>query len=44
MIRPVNFGYNAETAVNNAFQTDTGQVQEAALREFDNFVNLLRRH
>jgi len=42
MIRPVNFGYNAETAVNNAFQTDTGQVQEAALREFDNFVNLLR--
>ncbi|HNN72804.1 MAG TPA: arginine deiminase-related protein [Ferruginibacter sp.] len=44
MIRPVNFGYNAETAVNNAFQTDTGQVQEAALREFDNFVTLLRRH
>ena len=32
MIRPVNFGYNAETAVNNAFQMDTGQVQEAALR------------
>mgnify|MGYP001005846019 CR=1 FL=1 len=44
MIRPVNFGFNAETAVNNAFQTNTGQVQQAALREFDNFVSLLRRH
>lgn len=44
MIRPVRFGFNAETAVNNAFQqanTETG-VQEKALQEFDNFVALLR--
>ncbi len=46
MISPVNFGFNAETAVNNAFQVknaDTG-VQEKALKEFNDFVNLLRAH
>lgn len=44
MIRPVNFGYNAQTAVNNAFQQDSGDgdVQQRALREFDDFVALLR--
>jgi hypothetical protein len=44
MIRPVRFGYNAETAVNNAFQLQTTQegVQEKALEEFDNFINKLR--
>lgn len=44
MIRPVRFGYNAETAVNNAFQNQTAQddVQEKALQEFDNFVSILR--
>jgi hypothetical protein len=44
MIRPVNFGYNAETAVNNAFQV-AGQdkdAQQKALQEFDGFVTLLR--
>lgn len=44
MIRPVNFGFNAQTAVNNAFQVagaDTA-AQEKALAEFDNFVTLLR--
>ena len=44
MIRPVNFGFNSETAVNNAFQV-AGQedgAQEKALAEFDNFVELLR--
>ena len=44
MIRPVNFGYNAETAVNNAFQVagmDT-EAQKKALREFDDFVSVLR--
>lgn len=44
MIKPVNFGFNAETAVNNAFQvenTETG-VQQKALKEFNDFVNLLR--
>ena len=44
MIRPVHFGYNEQTAVNNAFQTKTDQtsVQENALREFDGLVRLLR--
>ncbi len=44
MIRPVNFGYNAETAVNNAFQVAGGdnRTQEKALTEFDGFVSLLR--
>lgn len=43
MIRPVNFSFNAETAVNNAFQMagkDTG-AQEKAKAEFDAFVNIL---
>lgn len=43
MIRPVNFGYNTETAVNNAFQVagqDT-QAQQKAQQEFDGFVNRL---
>jgi len=46
MIRPVNFSFNAETAINNAFQTAVAQekVQETALAEFDGFVALLRRH
>ncbi len=46
MIRPVNFGFNAETAVNNAFQVagnDEG-AQEKALTEFDDFVKLLREN
>jgi len=44
MIRPVNFAFNAETAVNNAFQVagETDEVQETARREFDGFVSLLR--
>jgi hypothetical protein len=44
MIRPVRFGYNAQTAVNNAFQVqgDQQQVQENALKEFDAFVEKLR--
>lgn len=43
MIRPVHFGYNAATAVNNAFQVknDDTDVQQKALEEFDNFVSLL---
>src|SRR5688500_18910694 len=46
MIRPVNFGFNAETAVNNAFQV-AGQdaaAQEKAKKEFDGFVQLLRQN
>jgi hypothetical protein len=45
MIRPVRFGYNAQTAVNNAFQsTEDQDAQEKALHEFDTFVALLRQH
>ncbi len=44
MIRPIRFGYNAETAVNNAFQVVVAQdnVQQNALLEFDGFVDKLR--
>ena len=46
MIRPVNFGYNAETAVNNAFQVkgEGDDVQNKALKEFDTFVNVLQQN
>lgn len=46
MIRPVNFSFNAETAVNNAFQIagQAGNAQEKARQEFDNFVQKLRGH
>ncbi len=44
MIRPVRFGYNAETAVNNAFQVkgEQKEAQEKSLVEFDSFVEKLR--
>jgi hypothetical protein len=46
MIRPVNFGYNAETAVNNAFQVkdNDDDAQRKALKEFDDFVSLLQKN
>ncbi|HRQ49499.1 MAG TPA: arginine deiminase-related protein, partial [Agriterribacter sp.] len=46
MIRPVHFGFNRETAVNNAFQVESGSgdIQEKALKAFDNFVELLTAH
>ena len=46
MIRPVNFGYNAETAVNNAFQVKGKEddVQSKALKEFDSFVSALQQN
>jgi len=51
MIRPMNFGYNAETAKSNAFQTEpekTGEssntIREKAVAEFDNFVTILENH
>ncbi|MFD2920622.1 citrulline utilization hydrolase CtlX [Terrimonas rubra] len=46
MIKPVNFSFNAETAVNNAFQqanTDA-DTQERSLKEFNDFVALLREN
>jgi hypothetical protein len=43
MIRPVNFSFNPETAVNNAFQSvATTDAQQQAQREFDEFVRILR--
>jgi hypothetical protein len=44
MIRPVRFEFNAQTAVNNAFQVASENqeaVQEQALNEFDRFVEKL---
>jgi hypothetical protein len=45
MIRPVNFGFNEQTAGNNAFQVRNSDIntQEKALREFDNLVNTLQQ-
>ncbi len=47
MIRPVQFDYNPETAINNYYQTpsdrdNNNSIQEKALLEFDNFVQKLR--
>jgi hypothetical protein len=44
MIRPVRFGFNEQTAVNNAFQVagEQEKVQESAVKEFDGFVEKLR--
>lgn len=47
MIRPVNFGFNEQTAGSNAFQNrnaEQQQVQNKALKEFDNLVNILREN
>jgi hypothetical protein len=47
MIRPVNFGFNEQTAGSNAFQNrnaEQQQVQDKALNEFDNLVNLLQNN
>ena len=47
MVRPAHFGYNEQTAANNAFQTNDGalspeEIQQQALQEFDAFVGKLR--
>ena len=46
MIRPVKFMFNAETAVNNAFQVaDMNEdVQKKASDEFDQFVSTLKKN
>jgi hypothetical protein len=46
MIRPVNFSFNAETAINNAFQksTEDDEAQQKALEEFNGFAALLREN
>jgi hypothetical protein len=47
MIRPSNFGFNPETALNNSFQSkdtisDQELLKETAKNEFDNMVSLLK--
>jgi len=43
MIRPVRFEYNAQTAVNNSFQTavQDDRIAAKAMQEFDEFVSVL---
>jgi hypothetical protein len=45
MIRPLHFAFNSETAVNNSFQvkSETENLVTEAVREFDAFVNALRK-
>ena len=48
MVRPANFGFNEETAQNNAFQTKDDTVPHTLIRdkaqaEFDKFVEALRQ-
>ena len=47
MVRPANFGFNEETATNNAFQTldtslNTLEISKKAIEEFDAFVEKLK--
>ncbi|MBK7290994.1 MAG: amidinotransferase [Chitinophagaceae bacterium] len=48
MVRPAAFGFNAETAANNFFQTNPNEskeeLQQKALSEFDKMVVTLRKH
>jgi hypothetical protein len=46
MIRPSEFTYNAETAVNNAFQVKSSDtdIQQKAAKEFDDFVDILKKN
>ena len=48
MLRPVAFGFNEETAVNNFLQSNPSinqeQLQQKALKEFDNMVQVLKSH
>lgn len=47
MVRPFQFGFNAETAASNSFQNkvenlDQNTIQDQALQEFDNMVSILK--
>ena len=47
MIRPAHFGYNAETAANNAFQqeahvSENERIRQDAILEFDHMTDVLR--
>ncbi|MDR2292628.1 MAG: amidinotransferase [Prevotellaceae bacterium] len=43
LVRPTNFGFNSQTAVNNSFQTKTKNrdLQKKALEEFDKLIETL---
>jgi hypothetical protein len=46
MVRPASFGYNLETAKDNAMMnraSDLDNLNEQARKEFDNAVELLRQ-
>ncbi len=47
MIRPFAFGFNEQTAISNTFQQqpdDVFEIQNKAVQEFDQMVDLLRAH
>jgi hypothetical protein len=49
MVRPLHFGFNEETAPNNAFQVNDNtlspkQIAALAVKEFDDFVFVLREN
>ena len=46
MIRPVDFKFNEQTAANNKFQVASSEsdTQTQALKEFDGFVEILRKN
>lgn len=49
MVRPLHFGFNEETALNNAFQVNDNtlspkQIAALAVKEFDDFVCVLREN
>ena len=46
MIRPVNFGFNEETALSNSFQNKLAQtnLNELACAEFDSMIYLLQQN
>jgi hypothetical protein len=45
MIKPVHFGFNDQTAVNNVFQKKIdGNIQQKALQEFNDLVTVLRKN
>jgi hypothetical protein len=48
MVRPAAFGFNKQTAVNNYFQSalliEEDGLQQKALKEFDNMVDILQSH
>lgn len=49
MVRPLHFGFNEETALNNAFQVNDKtlsikQIADLAINEFDDFVCVLKEN